>query len=248
MSDPIELTTSSMQGLVQQYRTIACNIANAGTIGYKRRRGLFAQSLRNQEAAGGVWEAAPYSPSAKLTVSDAVDFSQGRMVNTARPLDLALDGKGFFVIETPQGELYTRNGAFRVSPEGQILDFAGRTIAGSAGPIVVPAGASTVDIQVSRNGQISAGGRRIGELKLVDFEDPTALIPVGAGTFQAPSSVRPIDPAKVTVHQGFQEASNVRITEEMVDLITVARLYEANVRIIRAEDERMKNLLQVAMA
>ncbi len=248
MSDSIGQTASSLEGLVQQYRTIARNMANVSTIGYKRRQGLFTQSLQSWEAAGGSPQGNANLSSGKITVRDAVDFSQGRMVNTARPLDLALDGKGFFVIETPQGELYTRNGAFRVNPEGQIVDFSGRTVAGKAGPIVIPSGASSLEVKVSRYGQISAGGQRIGELKLTDCEDPTVLTPAGASIFRAPSSARQIPPAKIVVYQGFQEASNVNIVEELVDLITVARLYEANVKTIRVEDDRMKNLLQVAMA
>lgn len=241
MSDVVTSTASSLEALSNQYCTIAHNLANASTAGYKRRREAFIQSLQRQ------MNAAPQATAPGVRSQASVDFTQGALVQTGRTLDLALDGAGFFVIESPQGTRYTRSGSFQVNAQGQLVDFAGRTLAGDGGPIIIPSGVSSGKVQVSAEGTVSVGGKSIGKLRLVSFEDPKVLRPVDGTGFEAPATVAPGPATKVTVHQGFQEASNVAVVEELVDLIAVTRLYEANLKTISTQDERMKNLLQVAM-
>ncbi|KKL59069.1 hypothetical protein LCGC14_2219070, partial [marine sediment metagenome] len=177
----------------------------------------------------------------------AIDFTQGALIRTGRPLDLALNGKGFFVIETPAGELYTRNGTCAINPDGQLVDTQGRVIAGEDGAIAIPGTASSLDVHVSSDGAISVTGKRIGKLKLVEFEDTSLLMPVGGGCYRPTGPVELKEAAGTTVQQGYREGSNVSAVKELVRLITVSRLYQANVKSVGSHSDRLKHLLQVAM-
>lgn len=239
MSDPIETTTSSLQALSDQYHAIAHNLANVNTAGYKRRCSSFLQLLQEAQALSDI---------ALIVDQVSIDFSQGALTCTGRALDLGLEGKGFFVLETPEGPLYSRSGVFRTNAEGQLVDSSGRTIAGEGGPIVIPSTASTAAVGVSADGSISVAGQGVGKFRLVEFENEMDLVPVGGNCFRAPVDAVTTPATNTAVRQGFQEASNVRVVGELVGLITVTRLYEANLKAIQTQDETLKNILQVAMA
>jgi len=235
MSGSIELTAKSLEVLARRYRTITHNMANANTVGFKRQ--IMSQSMVSQ--GDGTAET--------IAERTAIDFSQGRVVHTGRPLDVALNGKGFLVVETIEGEVYTRDGVLRTNAQSQLVDAGGRTVSGESGPIVIPPTAGTHQVQISSAGTVSVGAQTIGKLRIVEFDDPNLLVPIGANSFKAPDGVASKPAETTTVHQGFQEASNVNVVEELVDLITVTRLYEANIKSVTVQDEKMKNLLQVAM-
>ena len=158
-------------------------------------------------------------------------------------------GKGFFVIETPDGPLYTRNGIFNRNENGQIVDEQGRTVAGESGAISIPKNISNSEINVSADGTISAKGTTIGKLKLVDFGDNQCkLAPVGNSCFMmTEEDIRPDSAENIMVKQGFQESSNVQVIEEMVDMIMVTRMYEANANFIDSQKDATSSLLSVAM-
>ena len=229
---------SSIAGIEQRYAGITHNLANANTTGFKRVRTSFSQALQQAGAAG----------TGAVAAGTQVDFTQGPLAGTGRPLDLAMTGKGFFVLETPNGPLYTRNGTFTTNAEGNLVDTQGRLVAGEAGPIVVPRSVSPSQVTVAPDGTVQAGGQTIGKLRVVDFADRAALRPEGASGFRAPANVQPQPAEKYAVTQGHLEGSNVNVTEELVGLITASRLYEANLKGVSATDERLRNLLQVAMA
>lgn len=245
MASDIELTASSIAALSQDFHAVAHNLANVSTTGYKRLRSRFSNEL--EVVLRGLEEAAGTVP-AEVQGEITIDFSQGSLTHTGRPLDLALEGKGFFVIETPQGPLYTRNGIFHISPNGQVADFQGRIIAGQAGPITIPDTVSPLKIHVAGDGSVSAGGRAIGRLKLVEFDDVSVLESVGGTCFRPTTAVPPKDAVATIIHQGYQEASNVPAVRELVRLITISRLYEANIKSAQTLDDQMKYLLQVAMS
>ena len=237
-----QMTSSSLEGLNQEYLSITNNLANASTVGYKRRLSAFAQVLSTEQAS------AQMSESGSIETTAALDFSQGGENQTGRKLDLALAGEGFFVVETPEGNLYTRNGTFRLNNDRQLVDGTGQMVAGQNGPIVMPASTSTLDIQVSKDGSISAGGTVIGKLKLVKFENPHELKPYGGNYFRAPEGIRAEPADELSVQQGVQESSNVDIVKELVSLIMVTRVYEANIKSITTRDEQIENILNVAMS
>ena len=232
---------STVKGLTHEFDLIAHNLANVSTPGFKRRYNDFSKSLMVQEDAANNGE--------KTKSHTVIDFSQGNFVETGRSLDMALCGNGFFMIETPQGPLYTRNGMFRLNENGQIVDLAGRIVAGESGPITIPGDVGLSQIIVATDGSISGAGVPIGKFELVDFQGKeNKLSPVGLNCFQAPMNVEPETAENIIVKQGFQEGSNVQMIEELVDMIMVSRLYEANMKFISKSGEMSENLLDVAMS
>lgn len=237
-----ELTTEvseSIAALTREFETITHNLANTSTVGFKRKANAFSISIDTEE---------PYSPGT-VDLDSLFDFSQGGMVETGRPMDFALYGKGFFAIETPEGPLYTRNGMFRTDQDGQIVDSVGRIVAGESGPITIPNTIGLSQLHVSSDGSISAGGIPIGKFKLVDFGDNQgALVPTGDSCYRMPdASIEPVKAENLVVRQKFQESSNVKIIEELVDMIFVTRLYQANMKSITSEQEASASLMSLAM-
>ncbi len=167
--------TASISALTREFETITHNLANVSTVGYKRRSNAFSKSLEtNGEYSAG-----------NEDLSSMFDFSQGSTVETGRPLDLALFGKGFFTVETPDGPLYTRNGMFSRNQNGQIVDSIGRIVAGQSGPITIPGNVGTSQLYVAGDGTIIAGSTTIGKFKLVDFEDnENKLVPTGDSSYR----------------------------------------------------------------
>jgi len=249
MADSIEQVSASVDALLQDFDIIAHNLANVSTAGYKRRCSVFTETLKAQQA--GTQE----ESNGSVTAEAAFDFSQGHIVQTERPLDFALFGKGFFVIETPEGPLYTRNGTFHINQNSQIVNSDGRIVAGQAGPITVPTTIGPSQLTVTGDGSISAAGTAIGKFRLVDFADnQEKLVPAGAGCYRPalsevegmPEDIQPIVAENVVVKQGYQEASNVKMIDELVNMIIVSRLYEANMKFITAQKEASSSILSVA--
>ena len=239
MTDSISQMSASVDALEKEFDIIAHNMANVSTVGFKRRCNSFTKALATQE--GG-------PPGSNETVPGALDFSQGNLVKTDRTLDIALHGKGFFVIESPDGPLYTRHGIFATNENGQIVDTAGRLVGGVNGPLLVPPDVDVSQIRVDRTGRVTAGQATLGQFRLVDFGDQeNQLQAVGLNCFAAPKDVPPQDATEVTVQQGFEEASNVRLVDELVNMIMVSRLYEANMKLMTANKDNSSSAINVAM-
>ena len=138
---------------------------------------------------------------------------------------------------------------FSKDQNGQIVDSVGRIVAGQSGPITIPNNIPDSQLYVSSDGTISAGSTAIGKFMLVDFGDnQSKLVPTGDSAYRMPdASIEPVEAERLVVRQKFQEASNVKIIEELVDMIFVNRLYEANMKSITAEREASGSLMSVAM-
>jgi flagellar basal body rod protein FlgG len=242
MSQITEQVSTSIDALMQEFYIITHNLANVNTAGYKRMCNAFSKSLEARQMGEEI-----YSPGT-IDLNSAFDFSQGNMVETGRPLDFALYGKGFFVIETPEGPLYTRNGTFLTNQNGQIVDSNGRLVAGEAGPIVIPPNVGLSQLYVGSDGTLSAGGTVIGKFKLVDFADnENKLVPTGSNCLRMPDeTIQPVAADQIVVKQGSVEASNVKMIDELVDMIMVTRLYEANMKLISAQGEATDSIMSVA--
>lgn len=240
MADSIEQISASVDALLRDFDIIAHNLANVSTTGYKRRCSVFTEALKAQQAD-------TQQQNGSVTTEAVFDFSQGHIVQTGRPLDFALLGKGFFVIETPEGPLYTRNGTFHTNQNSQIVDSNGRIVAGQAGPIIVPTTIADSQLSVASDGSITAAGTAIGKFRLVDFADNhDKLVPAGASCYQKPEDIQPIIAENIVVKQGYQEASNVRMIDELTNMIIVSRLYEANMKLIAAQKEASSSLISTA--
>ena len=138
---------------------------------------------------------------------------------------------------------------FRTNENGQIVDSGGRIVSGEAGPITIPSGVGLSQLNVSSDGSISAGGTAIGKFRFVDFQDnEDKLVPVGESCFQMPDEdVSPVAAENIVVKQGYQESSNVKMVDELVDMIMVSRLYEANMKLLSAQKEASSSIMGVAM-
>jgi flagellar basal-body rod protein FlgF len=244
MTQPITQVGSSVDALTRELEIITHNLANASTTGFKRRCNAFSKVLDKQQGGPDT-----YTPG-QVDLKSAFDFSQGNLVQTGRTMDFAIGGRGFFVVETPNGPLYTRNGAFETNQNGQIVDLMGRMVSGESGPITVPKSVSVSDIQISADGRITAGSTVLGKFKVVDFkkEDESKLVPAGDNCFvMTDKNIQPAPAENVVIKQGNQESSNVKVIDELVDMVMVTRLYEATMRYISAQKENSSTLTSVAM-
>lgn len=243
MTQPVSQINTSIDALTQELEIITHNLANTSTVGFKRRCNAFTKALDTQQGSPDT-----YSPG-QINLKSSLDFSQGNFIQTGNPLDFAIMGKGFFVVETPDGPLYTRNGSFQINNQGQLTDSAGRIIEGEAGPITVPSGVSISQIAVTSDGKVNANGVNIGKLQIVDFkDDESKLVSAGDNCYSMPDKdIKPAPADNIAVKQGFEESSNVKTVDELVDLIMVSRLYEANMKYTSAQKENANSIMNVAM-
>ncbi|HEG42452.1 MAG TPA: flagellar hook basal-body protein [Phycisphaerales bacterium] len=244
MVNPAGQLGSSVDALVKEYETIAHNLANINTTGYKRRVNAFTRELMDKMADPKEVE------QGEINVKGALDFTMGNLLKTGRPLDLAIGSKGFFVIETPDGPLYTRNGIFHLdNTTGQLIDINGRMVAGTDGPVIVPSGIGESQIGIAEDGHIMAGDTDIGNLRIVEFgEDEGKLVSVGYNCYMAPDGVEPTDAANALVRQGFQENSNVNLAQELIAMMKVSSLYDTNMKLLSRRREISKTIIGVANA
>lgn len=244
MSDAAHTIASGLNGLMQQLDTVSHNVANVSTAGFKKRVLSFHQEYKKHLEALDGQRSLKSNP---IETEQSLDFSQGGLLETQRPLDLGLDGKGFLVVQTPEGPLYTRNGCVHINLLRQLVDLNGYILAGENGPIILPPSVNESDLQISPDGTISAEGGTIGKLRLVDFGDEEdRLIAAGMGVFRAPGDLEPAEAQGLAVRQGYQERSNVRMVEELVNMMTLSRLYEANMNVLRRQRENSQAVMGVA--
>lgn len=197
---------------------VANNLANANTHGFKAER-VFARLVGENLVAADT----------------ATDLTQGNLTSTGRPLDLALEGPGFFVIETADGERLIRGGAMHVDDAGRIVTARGEPLLGDDGPIVIPPGA----VEIAADGEVRVEGRSVGRLRVEDVPPDATLAHAGAGRFLTDAARVPVDPDARQVRQGRLEESNVNPIESLVEMITVQRSFAAVQRSVRVIDEVM---------
>jgi flagellar basal-body rod protein FlgF len=220
--------TAMRQGILRQELT-AGNLANANTTGFKRDR-LFAEEMISAEGE--------QSDPLQLRSSRWTDFNSGALNPTAAPMDLALQGEGFFVVSDGKSELYTRNGHFQRNAEGQLVDTLGRTVQGDGGSVAIPQG----HIEISAGGLISVDGVMVDKLRVVKFENPQTLRKTTGSAFTKAPTTAPESPLdSPIVRQGYLETSNVDAVSEMVDMISTARNYEINAKMLTTQDDTLRH-------
>jgi flagellar basal-body rod protein FlgF len=198
----------------------ANNIANATTAGFRGDRVMFREAL-----------ATARSPDVELVGvgTTRVDSQAGALTATENPLDLALDGDGYFAIQTPNGPRYTRAGNFQLDDQRNLVTPDGFAVRGEGGgPINIPAEATSVGVGL--DGTVSANGAEVGKLELVRFA-PAQVKREGGTLFSATGRPSTEDPPKV--RSGMLEASNVNIVRGMVDLVKVSRTYDTMMKMIQ---------------
>jgi flagellar basal-body rod protein FlgG len=249
----LAIAATGMNAQQLNLEVIANNVANINTTGFKRARAEFSDLLYQVERNSGVPNASnqaivPEGAHIGLGVQTSAVRNlhiQGSLVGTSNKLDMALVGRGWFQIETPDGETqYSRAGAFNTNAEGQLVTIDGYVVVPG---ITFPD--ETSEVQVSRTGQVLAriGDdvelQDLGQLTLANFVNEAGLEPLGDNLFRetvasGPAIVGvPADPGFAHIQQGYLEASNVDPVKEITDLISAQRAYEMNSKIIQAADE-----------
>ncbi|MDA8234913.1 MAG: flagellar basal-body rod protein FlgF [Clostridia bacterium] len=222
--------------------TIANNLANVNTNGYKKDIATFRsfpemliRRLNDPGGGPGANLAANQFPIVGTLGTGAVvdeiytAHTIGSLKQTGAGLDLALGSDGYFVVNTAQGERYTRNGSFKLDAQGYMVTSEGNRVMGQAGAIRIQGG----NVSVDESGIITVDGNRVDTLRVVDFADKRALTKTGDSLFSGNGAAVP---QQVKVLQGFQETSNVNPITEMVNMITVMRSYEANQKAVQSHD------------
>lgn len=250
--------------------TIANNLANVNTPGFKNDKLVFESYLNKQKTqAAGVSsmknpnpahmrQAEYVSPAEQYT-----DFSQGPVRVTDSPLDIALQGDGFITVMTYEGERYTRNGTMQVGPNGELVTSAGHVVVSDTDlAIYVNDGFVTIDEEGNVwvnggsgggnfDGKLSSGmfGEHAGRMKLVDFPKPYGLVKEGNGLFRASDPNEALAPKRLRVLQGHLEGSNVNMIRSMTDMIYNQRVAETYKKVIQESDRMTSTLiLQISRA
>lgn len=255
--DAVFLYPAASAQLVMEKRmdTISNNIANVGTTGFKRDMPIFASkiaTLAKAHSLGGAEDPTggkSVLPIPWFPVLDEVvtDFSQGMIQVNDNPLDIAIQGSGFFQIQTPSGIQYTRNGSFRLSNQGQMVTQSGNLVIGEGGPITLPAGIITIDEEgrISVKGEDGGAQIQVDILALVNIADLSKMKKVGDNLFALLDGTATVDP-QARVVQGALEGANVDPIVEMVAMISAMRHYESVQKAIQgADDISLKNVNQV---
>ncbi|MCS7091458.1 MAG: flagellar hook basal-body protein [Verrucomicrobiota bacterium] len=196
---------------------------------------------------GGYASGAPQVPGHQFHIPRVMvgtNFSQGELTPSESPTDVAIDGPAFFEVQLPDGTLaYTRRGQFHIDAQGYLVTYQGHRVMGLNGPIQLDPSTSA-PVTITPEGRILQGQEPRGQLRLVEFNDPRRLRPLPGGVFLAQDPALIARPATQSrVLQGTQEASNISPLHEMASLITTLRLFEANQRVLQAQDERMGRII-----
>jgi len=216
MSGSQYIALSGLRARADELDRIATDIANIGTAGYKGERESRAVAERPQ------FEAALQTAIDTTFGGRRMDAADGAITSTGRALDVAVDGKGFFVVNTAAGDRYTRNGHFTLDASRRLVTEGGDLVQGKGGPITLGPG----EVRVDSDGTVWAGETRAGQLALVDFAD-TGSMTRDHGTLLAADGQTPTDVDAVIVHGGALEQSNVSVADRLAELTTVSRGFEA---------------------
>lgn len=233
MDNAVYLALSRIAGLQKEMQAVANNVANMSTSGFRRESVLFAEMIEALPVEGG---------SVSMTAARVrrTDMSGGALERTGGRLDLALEGEGFFMIETPLGPRLTRSGAFALDAAGVLVTREGHPVLDPGGaPVQLPPDPGAIEI--ARDGSISADGRLVGAVAVV--------VPEAGADLKREDGVRfvydgPLIPGRAAVFQGFVESSNVSPVAELSRLIEVQRAYELGRALLDREDERMRATLR----
>jgi flagellar basal-body rod protein FlgG len=237
----IYVTASGFLAQQKQLEIIANNLANANTVGYKGDMAVYRtyHSSHADSRRGGVRPL--WNPGFVALTGQAIDLSQGPLRRTGNPLDIAIAGDGFFEIQTPRGERYTRKGDFALAGDGTLVTQGGHAVMGAEGAIVLTEG----EIEIDGEGSVFVDGRQQGQLRVVTFSDTEKLVKEGDAQFAwtgKSSEARPLE--EVEIRPGFLESSNVNPIREMVQMIDAIRSYEVQQKVIHAFDDTRKKVVE----
>lgn len=258
MSLSLHSAATGMEAQQFNLNTIANNLANVNTTGFKRSQVAFQDLLYQRPRTSGTQDSGGNMVPTGIEVGNGTRvaatnkiFTQGELSSTGEKLDIAIQGDGFFEIQRPDGTSgYTRDGSFKVSSTGQVTTNDGMPVL--SGFQSVPTG--TIGINISDDGQVTyttSSGSQSFRISLSRFANPAGLQSLGANLYAesaasgSPESGSPGEQGFGSTKQGYLEGSNVNIVQEMVNLITAQRAYEINSKSIQTSDEMLQNVAQM---
>jgi flagellar basal-body rod protein FlgF/flagellar basal-body rod protein FlgG len=226
--------------LRRELDVVANNVANMNTTGFKGERVMFEEFLMpvaRDEGFRGTDRRISFTQDRAVWT----DFAAGPTEQTGNPLDVALDGEGFLVVEGQNGERFTRNGSLQINAAGELVTNEGRRVLGQGGPIIFQPGDR--DVSIGRDGLITVADGQRGRLRIVGFDQPQRLIKDGGSAFRAPEGVTPVEAPTTRVVQGHIEKSNVRSVTEISRMIELSRAYQS----VSSMLERLGDLRRTAV-
>ncbi|MDR3001744.1 MAG: flagellar basal-body rod protein FlgF [Fibromonadaceae bacterium] len=225
---------NGMMLLQEMMDNTAHNLSNANTTGFKKS--LMASIAQVDIERNDEFKL--HQDEDHQMSENYIDYSQGSLLQTENPLDLALESSGFFEIETENGIRYTRNGSFTVNGMGDLVTLQGHKVLGEDGmPINLE---EATEFHFSTSGRIYANGKGVGKLSIVDFEDKrTELGREGYNLYYSKTGAEPQQMFNASVKQGFLESSNVSVIDSMVEMIRFQRNYEANQKVVTSTDDTL---------
>lgn len=243
MENALLIGLSRQAALGRQLDVIANNLANARTSGYKTERLMFEEYLMptaNINDMRGRDQHLSYVIDRGL----ARDHSMGSFERTGNDFDVAIEGPGWMVIETPEGERYTRNGEFGLNPQGELVNNSGFRVLGDGGPIVF--GSQDANITIAADGTVSSSSGEKGKIRLVEFEDLAAMRKEGENLYQ--TDLQPTAAAESRLAQGMIERSNVQTVLETTRMIEVTRAYVSTAKAIDKMNELRRKSIETLSA
>ena len=247
MENTLLIGLSRQAILERQLDVVANNVANVNTAGYKADHSLFEEYLSSSSREDN-FRGRDQRVSYVQDRGTYRDFSQGASDQTKNPLDVAVDGGGFLVVQTQAGERYTRDGGLHINSAGQLVTIGGNQVTGTGGPIVFQP--TDHDISISPDGTITVqeGANRTdsirGKLRLVNFADAQQLLKEGNNLYAPGEGATAQPDTKSKVQQGFIEKSNVNAVAEMSNMIEVTRAYTQISNLLQEQGDLHKNAIE----
>ncbi|WP_291859721.1 flagellar basal-body rod protein FlgF [Bradyrhizobium sp.] len=247
MGNTLLVGLSRQVTLERQMDVVANNVANVNTNGFKADRSLFEEFLTSR-AHEDNFAGRDRRISFVQDRGTFKDFSQGAAEHTKNPLDVAIDGAGFLVVQTPAGERYTRDGGLKINNQGQLVNSSGHQVLGGSGPIVLQPTDKEVTIAADGNVTVLEGTNRIdsvrGKLRLVTFADAQKLVKEGSNLYSAAADAGAGPDTASKLRQGFIEKSNVNSVIEMSRMIEVTRAYTSISSMLQQQGDLRKSTIE----
>lgn len=240
MENTLLVGLSRQIALRRELDVVANNVANVGTTGFKGESTLFREFLAGR-AREHTFPMQDQRVSMVIDRATRTDFSQGPIEHTRNTFDLAIQGEGYFTIETPQGERYTRAGSFTTNATGELVTMRGDRVLGDGGPIQFDP--QDTDVNIAADGTISTRAGERGRIRLVRFENENALQRQGENLFSASAQPENAGPA-TRIMQGAIEKSNVRPVIELSRMIEITRNYTNIANMMNKTDELRRDAIQ----
>ncbi len=239
-------SAASLAALERWQDNVSQNITSAQTTGYRKRTIQFSTESAGEVRPGPPGKNGPENgvPAVFPRTSNGINFISGETMPTRRELDIAIQGEGFFEIQTPDGgKAYTRSGEFRLRPDRTLVTSSGLEVLNTNGDpfVLLPGGGNVV---INQDGTLFQGSVALGKLSIQKFANTAALMPTSGGMFLATPGSGMQEVEEPELMQGYLEQSNVQPLREMVDLVFISRAYEANQKMITTIDQQMEKALQ----